>query len=427
MEIHPTLWTYTADEYRGVYPLLDYIGLVGRVERLDDGTETTRVIKCTPAAAATIASVCAELPYEVAMKLLRDLTGWDVDRMTMLRVTDGAGSEFVAETPTDADVIPAAGSAETGGDILRERIDRLEISPDRMTAIEKAVLDGPGGVPRGDYSGPVTKVMFVECDGTGVPGRHEELAGVRGKQPDGSARTFEAKVGAVFAADHTADGSPLLTAGGEIYRDRRISYMGTTRKTEDFGPMLRRHALDNGLGDADAVVFLGDGAKWVWGIQERFFPGAITCVDMYHAIEHVDNLIEHVQLKGRSVAARRSELKDRLVAMLRTGDIQGMLDTVEAMPRMKGHEERFKKAKGYFQKNMDRMNYGVLTALGIFVGSGVIEAGAKVIVGNRMKCAGMHWSKENAENMIALRCAVRNGGFLDTYLDNHTVPSWHAA
>ena len=63
------------------------------------------------------------------------------------------------------------------------------------------------------------------------------------------------------------------------------------------------------------------------------------------------------------------------------------------------------------------MDYGAFAACGIFVGSGVIEAGCKVIVGNRMKNAGMHWSKDHAEKMIGLRCAVRNGSFLDSYLN----------
>ena len=43
-----------------------------------------------------------------------------------------------------------------------------------------------------------------------------------------------------------------------------------------------------------------------------------------------------------------------------------------------------------------------------------------MIVGNRMKNAGMHWSKDHAEKMINLRCAIRNGEFFDFYLHNRT-------
>ena len=76
----------------------------------------------------------------------------------------------------------------------------------------------------------------------------------------------------------------------------------------------------------------------------------------------------------------------------------------------------------YFRYNMKHMNYGTFAACGIFVGSGVIEAGVKVIVGNRMKNAGMHWSKDHAEKMIALRCAIRNNEFFPSYLHD-LIPS----
>jgi len=51
------------------------------------------------------------------------------------------------------------------------------------------------------------------------------------------------------------------------------------------------------------------------------------------------------------------------------------------------------------------MRYELFRAAGLFIGSGVIEAAFKTIVGKRMKNAGMHWSKKNAEGVIALRCA----------------------
>jgi hypothetical protein len=104
-----------------------------------------------------------------------------------------------------------------------------------------------------------------------------------------------------------------------------------------------------------------------------------------------------------------------------------MLDLIESMPCKNGNKKKLESAMGYFKSNIDRMNYGVFTANGIFVGSGVIEAGCKVIVGNRMKNAGMHWSKDRAEKMIALRCAIRNNEFLDSYLGDNTSSKKSAA
>lgn len=69
------------------------------------------------------------------------------------------------------------------------------------------------------------------------------------------------------------------------------------------------------------------------------------------------------------------------------------------------------KALGYFENNRSRMLYGTFREKGYFIGSGVIEAGCKTVVGQRVKESGMFWSVNGAENVLALRCAVMNGNF----------------
>jgi hypothetical protein len=307
------------------------------------------------------------------------------------------------------------------GNILEARVNDLS-NPDKAAEadeiIQKAVKDGPVGVLQKEYNGPTIKVMYIEGDGTGVPGRHQELVGAKGKQPDGSAKTFEAKIGVVFVVEYTADGRPLLTENGEINKKKKVVYMGTVRNADDFGRMLYQHAVQAGLQDMDVVVFLGDGGRWLWGIQNDYFPYALTGVDLYHAIERVRAMIDLLQFKGQTGAEKKEAFKDACIELIRCGKIQDMLDLVGSQPCMKGNEKKLENAEGYFLSNEDRMNYGAFTACGIFVGSGVIEAGCKVIVGNRMKNAGMHWSKDHADKMINLRCAIRNGDFLDSYLNN---------
>ena len=203
--------------------------------------------------------------------------------------------------------------------------------------------------------------------------------------------------------------------------------MGTVRKADDFGPMLYQHAVENGLEDMDAVVFLGDGAKWIWNIQQKYFPYALTGIDMYHATERVNTMIDLLQFKGRYSSNQKQAFKDECVELLQHGKIQDMLSLIESTPSKIGNEKKLEGAMGYFTSNMERMNYGEFSACGIFVGSGVIEAGCKVIVGNRMKNSGMHWSKDNAEKMISLRCVIRNGEFFDSYLPDHTTSDKIAA
>jgi hypothetical protein len=58
----------------------------------------------------------------------------------------------------------------------------------------------------------------------------------------------------------------------------------------------------------------------------------------------------------------------------------------------------------YFDDNIDRMQYGTFRRNGYFIGSGVIEAGCKTVIGGRCKQSGMFWGQPGAENILALRC-----------------------
>jgi len=426
IEISLTRFACAIDTWQTAYPLQDFIGMIDHEAPICGGSMEKQTIKCTRNAAASIALACSESSYEQAALVLNRLAGMDLTAMTEFRVTNSVGSEFVRDVPPE--ISPERITDMTkkiGGNVLEMRVNRMKC-PDNKDEIDEiirnAIKNGPAGVLHKDYKGMTIKVMYILCDGTGVPGRHQELAGVKGKQPDGSAKTFEAKIGAVFVVEYTVDGEPLLMENGEIYRDKKILYMGTVRKVDDFGAMLYQHAVENGLEKMDAVVFLGDGAKWVWGIQSDYFPYALTGIDLYHSTERVNLLIDLLQFKGRYGSDQKQAFKDECIELLRSGKVQEMLDRIESVPYKKSNRKRLESAMGYFRSNMARMNYGVFAACGIIVGSGVIEAGCKVIVGNRMKNAGMHWSKDHAKKMIALRCVIRNNEFFDAYLHERLSP-----
>ena len=67
----------------------------------------------------------------------------------------------------------------------------------------------------------------------------------------------------------------------------------------------------------------------------------------------------------------------------------------------------------YFQRHADRMRYPAFRAQGLFVGSGVIEAGCKEVIGSRLKRSGMFWTVRGANAIIALRCCRLSGSFED--------------
>lgn len=69
-------------------------------------------------------------------------------------------------------------------------------------------------------------------------------------------------------------------------------------------------------------------------------------------------------------------------------------------------KEELRKTVNYFESNIERMRYAEFRRQGLFVGSGVIEAGCKTIVGQRLKksvCAGV-----SGEQTPSLPYAVRS-------------------
>ena len=71
----------------------------------------------------------------------------------------------------------------------------------------------------------------------------------------------------------------------------------------------------------------------------------------------------------------------------------------------------------YLQENKNRMRYAYFRKQGYFVGSGVIEAGCKSIIGARLKQSGMEWTVKGANSIIALRCAILSNRFEDFWED----------
>lgn len=261
--------------------------------------------------------------------------------------------------------------------------------------------------PPAPPSAPVP-VLYVEADGTGVPMRKAELAGRKGRAADGSAQTREVKLGCVFT-QHVTD-----PAGCPLRDHASTTYVATLAASDDFGLLLRKEAFQRGLGRAAQVVFLGDGAAWVWELARVNFPDATCILDFYHACEHLGALVEALQGKGSERARRQ---RDRWTALMKDGGIGKILARARAVVRQRPVPcVEAQREIAYFEKNTARMAYGRFRAQGCFIGSGVVEAGCRTVVGQRLKNSGMFWSTPGAQNVLTLRTAL---------LGNHFEADWN--
>jgi hypothetical protein len=239
-------------------------------------------------------------------------------------------------------------------------------------------------------------IMYLSGDASGVPMRQEELEGRAGKQPDGSAKTRMAYLGCVFTQHKTDE-------KGHPVRDYdSTTYVSTFGPIEEFGPLLRQDAIRRGLALALQVVLLIDGAAGLANMGRLCFPKAIQIVDFYHALEHAGELL--VALLGSKEHPDYKPRLGRWAKLLLKDHVEKLITQTRKECAGKSQAEVVEKELGYFVNNVARMQYGTFRRQGFFIGSGVVEAGCKTIIGSRCKQSGMFWSKPGAQNVLALRC-----------------------
>jgi len=239
-------------------------------------------------------------------------------------------------------------------------------------------------------------VLYVSADATGLPMRQEELEGRAGKQPDGSAKTRSAYLGCVFT-QHKCDekGHPVRDYESTTY----VSSMGPLH---EFGPLLRQEAIRRAMGQAKKVVLLIDGASGLENMGHLNFRDAIQIVDFWHGADHAGDVVE--ALLGSKEHPEYKSRRSRWVRRLLGNGVENLIKETRQECAGKPQAAAVEDELGYFVHNVERMQYRTFRRQGLFIGSGVIEAGCKTVIGSRCKQSGMFWGEPGAENVLALRC-----------------------
>jgi hypothetical protein len=257
---------------------------------------------------------------------------------------------------------------------------------------------------------PAAATLYLGMDGTGVPMRAAAVAGRAGKQPDGSAKTREVKLVTVWSADgRDADGTPVRDAGSVTYSAaiESAAQHDTEATPSAFAARVVREATRRGFARARRRVVLGDGAPWIWHLAEEHLPGAVQIVDRFHAKQHLSDVAKAVY--GAPSDLARAWARERHEE-LDAGDLDAVLHALRVHAP---HEEEARRCVDYIEHNRPRMQYPAFRAAGLCTSTGVVEAGCKVVVGTRLKRAGMHWTVAGADAIIALRCCLLSGRYED--------------
>jgi hypothetical protein len=257
---------------------------------------------------------------------------------------------------------------------------------------------------------PLPKTLYVGLDGTGIPLRAEELAGVPGKHPESGAKTREVKLCTVWSAEtFDTDGTPIRDEGSVSYSAaiESASTPDTAKEPSAFAQRVERETQRRRFLQAARTAALGDGAPWIWNVVEELFPGTTEIVDRFHAKQHLSDLGK--VLYGPTDQRASQWAKERH-AELDEGKLRAL---VAAMRPYVTHCDEARRCLRYFWINRKRMRYPQFHAQGLCTSTGVVEAGCKVAIGTRLKRSGMHWTVRGANAIIALRCSKLSGRFQD--------------
>jgi hypothetical protein len=243
---------------------------------------------------------------------------------------------------------------------------------------------------------------YVAYDGTGVAMVPAETEGRAGKAPDGRSHTREDKIGRCFTqTGFDEDGRPVMDKDSS-------SFVSTFAPVGPFSVDVAGEVLRRDMVRAPRLAVLGDGAVWIWRMADRLWPDATQIVDIYHAMQHVNELADLLgpHLSDGDLAGLKKSLRD----LLKAGDIPGLAAKARevAVPDTLKDEVATKIA--YFTKNWYRMRYAKFRADGYFTGSGAVESACRSIVEDRVSQSGMRWTVKGADRVIALRVLHRSCG-----------------
>ena len=165
---------------------------------------------------------------------------------------------------------------------------------------------------------------------------------------------------------------------------------------------MRQEAIRRGRAWALQVVRLIDGAAGLAKMGRLCFPTAIQIVDFYHALEHAGKVL--AALLGSKEHPDDPTRLRRWAKQLLQDQVEKLLAQTREECAGKARAAAVEKELGYFVNNVPRMQYGTFRRQGFFIGSGVVDAGCKTVIGARCKQSGMFWGKPGAQNILALRC-----------------------
>lgn len=187
---------------------------------------------------------------------------------------------------------------------------------------------------------------------------------------------------------------------------------GVMRGPDTLFALLQHYLAQLQIQDADHLLFVSDGAPWIWNRVPTLLDKlrldrrrVHLLIDFYHAVQHLHRV---AALRKDWSARKRKQWANKQRQLLRCGQVAQVIDAIRPLCRGR-HSKALKTELAYFVKHQRHMAYDTMTQLHLPIGSGAIESAIRRIVNLRLKGPSIFWHKPNAESLLLLRAAYKSG------------------
>lgn len=191
---------------------------------------------------------------------------------------------------------------------------------------------------------------------------------------------------------------------GVVLRAKNQKYFCDIEKAKKFGNLFWATGCALGADRARVLVFICDGAIWIWNLVVHYYPNAIQIVDWYHAADRLKRISE----EAFASKDERQAWREKATENLWQGRVELVIEACQALAKK---SELARQSLSYYGDNIERMRYAQFRAAGYFIGSGIIESGCKQIVTHRLKISGAQWNLDGAILTAKARAAWLSGNW----------------
>ncbi len=179
--------------------------------------------------------------------------------------------------------------------------------------------------------------------------------------------------------------------------------MAAVEEASVFGEHCAAEARRLQLPEAAPRSVLGDGAEWIWNLQQQHFPHADGLLDVFHGRSHIADGAKGTFGEGSEEAKQQAEHGQRRLLEDGYWGVTEWVGEVAAQIPVGGDGAALASMLNYFAGHQERLNYALRLRRGQAIGSGLVEGTIKQMINLRMKQTGARWKLEHIGPFVELR------------------------